>query len=64
MVTFPNNPFSIRYENMHLVRDSWPIQIKVQTAFLMMFGVYMKILFIIKVKIFALIKWSYRSLSQ
>jgi hypothetical protein len=46
---------------MQLVRDGKQIQIEVVVTFLMIFGVHMNVLFVIKVKIFVLIKWSYRS---
>ena len=46
---------------MQLVRDGEQIQIETIGTFLSIFGANMNILFIIKVKILVLIKWSNRS---
>ena len=46
----------------HIISMRWlAIQIKAVATFLKNFKAHMNILFIIKVKIFMLVKWSYRS---
>ena len=46
---------------MRLRRDAWEIQNEVVAAFLINFKDHMNILFISKVKILLLIRWSHKS---
>jgi hypothetical protein len=59
MVNFSGYSTSPRSWNTRLVRDGWQIQIVATTTFLILFGAHMSIWFIIKVKIFVLVKWSF-----
>ena len=57
----PTNSLLLGYGNMRLVRDGSQIQMEAIATFLTIFGAHMNISFIIEIKIFVLIRWSYRS---
>jgi len=54
------NHVLVGYEMLDCVQGSQQIQIEAIAAFLKMFGAHMSILFIFKLKVNVLIKWSYK----
>lgn len=61
MDTFLSAPTSLSICNMQVVQDDEKIQSVPIAIYLMISGAHLNIWYIIKVKIFVLMKWSYKS---